>query len=69
MKKKKTEEEMNEKEDILKKQNENLNDDLETDDINNDIDNIKENEILNQDIEDSNELLDDNSIQDEKKRR
>ena len=32
MKKKKTEEEMNEKEDILKKQNENLNDDLETDD-------------------------------------
>ena len=41
MKKKKTEEEMNEKEDILKKQNENLNDDLETDDINNDIDNLK----------------------------
>lgn len=67
MKKKKTEEEMNEKEDILKKQNENLNDDLETDDINNDIDNIKENEILNQDIEDSDELLDDNSMQDEKK--
>ncbi len=60
---------MNEKEDILKKQNENLNDDLETDDINNDIDNIKENEILNQDIEDSDELLDDNSMQDEKKKK